>query len=181
MRRWDCGVPYREALAEARNHLDRPWETGPYAEATRRLLATRGDVLSQAFERYDRLCASLQSSSEPWVVTHGEPHSANFVHTESGGLHLIDWDTVRLAPPERDLWILFERGDDALPEYQGASGGIVPRPEFLKLFGLRWMLTDVCIYVRRFTSAHGDTPDDQASFRELEQWLMEGLGGSLIG
>jgi spectinomycin phosphotransferase len=181
IRRWNRDIPYQQALGEAREHLDRPWQAGPYGEATRRLLSTHGDVLSRAFERYDRLCASLQSSSEPWVVTHGEPHSANFVRTESGRLYFIDWDTVRLAPQERDLWILLERGDDALPAYQASSDGIVPRREVMKLFSLRWMLADVCIYVRRFASAHGDTLDDQASFRELEQWLLEGLGGSLIG
>ena len=40
-----------------------------------------------------------------WVVTHGEPHPVNVMQTDAGRV-LIDWDTVAIAPPERDLWMV---------------------------------------------------------------------------
>jgi aminoglycoside phosphotransferase (APT) family kinase protein len=44
------------------------------------------------------------SVGAPWrVLTHGEPHGANVLLGE-GGLSLVDWDTVGIAEPERDLW-----------------------------------------------------------------------------
>jgi spectinomycin phosphotransferase len=45
------------------------------------------------------------AESGPVVVTHGEPHPGNILRA-AGGLYLIDWDTVGLALPERDLWMV---------------------------------------------------------------------------
>ena len=42
-------------------------------------------------------------------MTHGEPHAGNVMRTDEGRL-LVDWDTVALAPPERDLWMLVVGG-----------------------------------------------------------------------
>jgi spectinomycin phosphotransferase len=52
---------------------------------------------------YDRLVEAVMASDVPWVLSHGEEHSANVIETPDGRWHLIDWDTVRLAPAERDL------------------------------------------------------------------------------
>ena len=55
------------------------------------------------------------------VVTHGEPHPGNVLRMQAGGLRLVDWDTVRLAPPERDLWMVFGR-------HERPAGSPSPRP-----------------------------------------------------
>ena len=58
---------------------------------------------------YDSLAADVASLDDAWVVTHGEPHSGNFIASPDGAMHFVDWDTVRLGPRERDLAILAER------------------------------------------------------------------------
>jgi uncharacterized protein len=55
------------------------------------------------------------------VVTHGEPHPAN-VMLVTGTLVLIDWDTVALAVPERDLWMVAPIGDDRFGRYEAVTG-----------------------------------------------------------
>ena len=53
---------------------------------------------------YDALVAGDGRRTDAEVVlTHGEPHPGNTMRTEDGW-RLIDWDTARIAPPERDLW-----------------------------------------------------------------------------
>jgi spectinomycin phosphotransferase len=46
------------------------------------------------------------------VLTHGEPHPANLL-SAGGSLLLIDWDTVGLAPPERDLSLIIGEAGEA--------------------------------------------------------------------
>jgi spectinomycin phosphotransferase len=104
--RWDFAIPHRGALDEALQDLTRPWATGPYAERTRTLLAASRAGLEALSRHYDRLAETVASFPDPWVVTHGEPHSANFITAHDGGMYLIDWDTVRLGPRERDLEIV---------------------------------------------------------------------------
>ena len=48
--------------------------------------------------------ASRIADREEWVITHGEPKANNIMITSNGPV-MIDWDTARLAPPARDLWM----------------------------------------------------------------------------
>jgi phosphotransferase family enzyme len=118
-------LPGRDQLSAA---VDRPWTTGPYAEPCRRLLAGRAADLAAGLADFDALAARV--AGLPRVVTHGEPHPGNFVRT-AAGLRLVDWDTLRLAPAERDLWLVDGPGD----------------PDGLAYYRLRWRLADIAGYV----------------------------------
>ena len=69
----------------------------------------------------DRLAAEVARRGSTWVITHGEPHSATLCGP--GADHaLVDWDTVALAPRERDLWMLAADNSDDLAAYTNATG-----------------------------------------------------------
>lgn len=168
LRRWDFTVPGRDQLAAALADLATPWTSGPYAERTRDLLATaRTDILA-LLDRYDALAAEIAASPDPWVVSHGEPHSGNVVRTDHG-MRLIDWDTVLLAPRERDLTTVLDGADPAtaLIAYQRHAGPHAPRPAALELFDRWWALAEICGYVGLFRGPHGDTADAAESWRNL--------------
>ncbi len=60
-----------------------------------------GQGLGELLDAYASLARHVASRQDRLVITHGEPHGGN-VMTMSSGLVLVDWDTVLLAPPERD-------------------------------------------------------------------------------
>ena len=78
---------------------------GPLAGAVRELLTPYGDALRAALREHDAAAAPAASRAVP---THGEPHPGNVVVTGAGPV-LVDWDTARLAEPERDLWLVAGR------------------------------------------------------------------------
>ena len=106
------------------------------------------------------------------MLTHGEPHPGNTMHTQSG-LVLIDWDTVLIAPPERDLWSL-ESGDGAVTQAYTAATGTRPRSFMMEMYRIKWDLADLAAYVSRFAGAHRGNEDDQQSWTNLEA-LLAGL------
>jgi spectinomycin phosphotransferase len=104
------------------------------------------------------------------VVTHGEPHEANQMLT--GFPHqrtvLVDWETVRLAPAERDWRPLVERG---LP----AHGTDVPLDAaMLDLFDLEWRLDEISQYAAWFAAPHSDGADDRIALRGHVHELSRG-------
>jgi aminoglycoside phosphotransferase (APT) family kinase protein len=103
------------------------------------------------------------------VITHGEPHAGN-VMTTPGGLALVDWDTVLLAPPERDLWDM--AGDDGslLGHYTRATG-IQIDPEALALYRLWFDLAEISEYLTLFRAPHGDTADAAEAWENLRHFL----------
>ena len=51
------------------------------------------------------------------------------------GWKLIDWDTLLVAPPERDLWSL-DPGDGSFFEAYRAATNVAPDPSTLDLYRL---------------------------------------------
>ena len=70
---------------------------------------------------FDRLVEATAPARAHPVITHGEPHPAN-VMSADGRLILIDWDTVALAPPERDVALVVSASDEGIDRYQQATG-----------------------------------------------------------
>ncbi|MBO4205393.1 phosphotransferase, partial [Micromonospora echinofusca] len=179
--RLDLTLPGRDRLHGALADLDRQWTAGPYGEPARRLLAGRAGYVAGLLTDFDRLVDRVRRSGAAPVVTHGEPHPGNLLRTRDG-LRLVDWDTVRLAPPERDLWMLtpaFDRlagGEpdgqvgDLLDRYTGATGRTVT-VDGLALWPLWWELADIAGYVDDLRRPHGDTADTAAAWTYLSGYL----------
>lgn len=161
-------LPGRQRLEAALDDLDRPWNTGPYAEPTRKLLTVQAVRIHQWLADLDRLAARVaQTGAEP-VVTHGEPHPGNLLRT-ADGLRLVDWETVRLAPPERDLWLVTEE-PDLLADYSRATGRPVDVAG-LAFHRLRWTLADIAVYVDELRRPHGESADNAASWSYLTSYF----------
>jgi spectinomycin phosphotransferase len=149
----------RQSLEAAVCSLDEPWPGGPFSEPARVLLARRSEDVSNLLRTFDDLLAEVRRPALPPVITHGEPHPANLM-LQGGSLRLLDWDTVGLAPPERDLWWLADAGLDL---YTQAMGSCVDR-DALRLYRLRWLLDDLIYAVRRLRAPHWRTIDTQRTW-----------------
>jgi spectinomycin phosphotransferase len=148
-------LPGRRHIESALRELREPWPGGPYAERAREALAAHAADVADLLELADRLAASIAARGAGWVVTHGEPHTANVMHT-GDGLALIDWDTVALAPPERDLWMVAGAAADA-------------DAEAIDYFRLMWDLKDLAEWLDIFRRPHEDTDDTARSYRGLRE------------
>jgi spectinomycin phosphotransferase len=168
LRRFDFTIEHRDTVLE---RLDETWHTGPYGEPARKLLAASREGVTALLAQYDQLVEQLLRDDEPWVVSHGEPHSANFIAGNDGGLYLIDWDTVRLAPKERDLEADWLPQPAIMAAYYSAAGPSPPRPYAVRLFQAWWHLIDTCIFVHHFQGPHEHTADSQVCWRELNNYL----------
>ncbi|WP_211590358.1 phosphotransferase [Microbispora sp. H11081] len=178
--RADLVLPARDRLEEALGDLDREWTGGPHAEPARTLLSVHAGRIRRLLADFDRLVDQVRSTAAEWVVTHGEPHPGNVMRTPAGP-RLIDWDTVQIAPPERDLWMLTPAlarmlgenpvgDDDVLVRYTRATGRTVT-PAGLALYPLWWRLADIAIFVDELRRPHGAGEDIAASLRYLTGYL----------
>jgi spectinomycin phosphotransferase len=136
---------------------------GPYAAEIRAILAEAEPRIRELLATFDRLAASCRSL--PAVITHGEPHPGNVLRTATGPM-LVDWDTVGLAPPERDLWFLADDSGDFghsgdFDHYEAATG-YRPSPSALDLYRLHWRLDDICSYLTRLAIAPHHPTEDTA-------------------
>ena len=152
-------------LRRALGDLARSWDSGPYAEPARRLLARHARDLATMLARRDRLAGQARAGAERLVLTHGEPHPGNFIRAGRQWM-LIDWDTVLVAPPERDLWHL-DRGDGSIAASYRELTGREILPSALELYRQTWVLADITSSVAGLRREHGDTRDARMEWKIL--------------
>jgi spectinomycin phosphotransferase len=165
--RTGLGLSWRGDLETALDELGRPWASGPYAEPARELLAGSARLVRRQLETLDRWTARLAAAEV--VITHGEPHPGNVIRT-ADGLALIDWDTVGLAPPERDLWSVATESGDELRRYTELTGRPVDASAFA-FYRLRWALDDLSCFVRDLRAPHRRTPGTADAWQDLQTTL----------
>ncbi len=166
----DLAIQDRAEFEAVLPRLREPWSTGPYAETARELLSHNHAELRALLAAYDQMVAAVCDRGVGWVLTHGEPKADNVLRTEAG-LRLVDWETARLAPAARDLWLL-DSGGAELARYAELTGRDVA-PEELKLFQLRWELSDIASFTRWLAGLHARTPDTEIAFRSLSGYLRD--------
>lgn len=161
----ELAVQCRDGLASALEQLSVPWDGGPYGERCRTLLHGHVSAVADRLQRFDALSAEARSRTERMVLTHGEPHPGNLIRT-GDGLVIVDWDTVRVAPPERDLWLL-EPGDGSVAAAYTARTGRAVLPEMMELYRLAWTLTDVAMFVTQLSNPHERSADTEVAWNAL--------------
>ncbi|HEV2255024.1 MAG TPA: phosphotransferase [Streptosporangiaceae bacterium] len=166
------GLARRADLDAGLRDLGRPWRAGPFGEQARTLLAGACDRIHRLLEAFDRRAGTIRA--DDFVITHGEPHPGNVMRAGPRRM-LIDWDTVGLGPPERDLWMVAGESGEEARRYAGLTGRAVD-PGLLEWYRLRWALDDISAFAYRLRCAHGRTADAEHAWVALEQTVAS-LGG----
>jgi spectinomycin phosphotransferase len=104
-RRVRVEVDHRDTLEKALRGMAIHPTGGPLSGQARKQLAAHTTAVERVLADFDRLGYDMAKRAAPLVLSHGEPHPGNVLACD-GRLLLLDWDTVGLAPPERDLWWL---------------------------------------------------------------------------
>lgn len=159
-------IPQRDRLEDLLSH---PAGEGPFSAEAAALLKEYGGAVRERLAEFDRLAGQVRGN--PPVVTHGEPHPGNLIRRD-GRLLLVDWDTVGLAVPERDLAVVSADPAD-LDAYTRATGRRVD-PAAVALYRLRWALADVAEFAVLLCGPHRRTPDTETSRRGLA-WTVQSL------
>jgi spectinomycin phosphotransferase len=173
-RRVDLDFAGRAGLEAAMNDLGRTWPGGPFAEPARAWLASHTGDLGRLVADFDQLMGAVAASGNAPVITHGEPHPGNILRSH-GGLDLIDWDTVGLAPRERDLWLVATDSGDEVALYAEQTGHEVSQAA-MSLYRLSWELTDVAAYIDQFRSPHQHGQDTADAWLNLTRTVFSIIG-----
>ena len=159
-------VTGRGGLEQACAELDRRWYGGPLSEPARLELADHVDLVAEWLTQLDRLTLA----EGPAVVTHGEPHPGNFIRSDTG-LVLVDWDTVAVARPERDLWMIVDGNQDAVTAYSDLTGISLDQAA-LAAYQLQWALADVAAFIAQLRRHHHDDADADKAIAALRSILQ---------
>ena len=171
-RRRHLELPNRARLEAALGDQDETWTGGPFSGPVRDLLAVHAAQLHERLGAFDRLAREVAAADGDFVITHGEPHAGN-VLLGAGQVFLVDWDTVGMAPPERDLWLV-GGGAGELALYTEITGRPVD-PSAIELYRQRWALDDIAAFTTVLRSHHVHTADTEKAWNGLCLYVLGGM------
>lgn len=164
VRRLDLAA--RPVLEAALGELSQPWNGGPFSERARQLLARHASHLGRALASFDEL-AREAARSGPLVITHGEPGPGNILRS-AGRLYLIDWATVGLALPERDLWDVADADSREADCYAELTGRRVSTA-VMRMYRMRWSLEEIMLSLSEFRGPHDHNEDTELTWEVLTE------------
>jgi spectinomycin phosphotransferase/16S rRNA (guanine(1405)-N(7))-methyltransferase len=156
-------VPWLDQLDGSMHH-ETPLN-GPHSGVASQLLIENESEIMGLTNRYRTLVARYLNDPGPVVITHGEIHLGNVMATSKGWV-IVDWDTVLLAPAERDLWRLAQGVGSVLPAY-GDVTGTTPREWLVDLYAVRWDLSEIASFAAELRNPHEDTEDSRKALEIL--------------
>ena len=130
-------------------------------------------LLKEAIDETIHLRDTLRTGYAPLVLCHTDAHGNNVIQGER--LVLVDWEELRLAPAEADLFIhiLHPYGKLLLEEYCGKRRNFSINQELLRFYTLRRRLEDLWGDIQRLTE---ESPDE-AEADNLLGYVKESIDG----
>lgn len=97
---------WRERVRQFQKKIDETTFVDPVASALADLLRRRRTVVDSLVRRAERLGAVLKDNLPPLLLCHADIHAWNMLIQADGTFYVVDWDTIILAPKERDLMFI---------------------------------------------------------------------------
>jgi spectinomycin phosphotransferase len=137
-------------------------------------LKAKSDVINKLVQRAEELAAVLQAHSQQFVLCHADIHAGNILIDSDDGFHIVDWDTLILAPKERDLMyvgggqFLNKRSpeEEELLFYRG-YGPTQADPVALAYYRYERIVQDIAAYCEQILLTHGKSKDRENGMRQL--------------
>lgn len=111
------------------------------------------------------------------VITHGDAKGDNTLIGDDGTVYLIDWDTMLLAPPERDGWFHLANNEfraDFLRIYRQTFSDYAPHPLFVQFYLFRRFFEDIYGYLVEILE-NASIEHQTKNLAELEQTCFQWL------
>jgi spectinomycin phosphotransferase len=108
VRREDFMPPWAATVAELAARIDVGAVHDPLEAELAAFWQPRAAEIAAIVARTEALGRRLTAVPPAFVLCHSDIHTANVLIDRAGGLHIVDWDGVVLAPAERDL-MFFDR------------------------------------------------------------------------
>lgn len=126
--------------------------TDPIAIQLAEFLRSFQETINFLVERAEHLSIELRAQSPAYVLCHADLHAGNVLIGRDGSFHIVDWDTVLLAPRERDLMFIgggiggVWNGDREVELFYRGYGATVTEPTALTYYRYERIVEDIAVY-----------------------------------
>ena len=117
---------------------------------------------------------SIGLKKADFVICHTDPIPQNLIINENHDVFLVDWDGVKLAPKEHDLWFyLWDNPTLFLTSYENTYGDLTLDEEVLLFYFYYRTLEDLTDWVYAILNENIADKQNESDLREVEFYCLE--------
>ncbi len=169
-------IPFESVLQksladlEAGTHVNRPGQ-----RTLRDLVLPRRETILNMLAHLRELGAAARQLNPPLVLVHTDMHGGNLIRTPAGGLIVVDWEGLMLAPAEFDLFMFMCDGfDSMLAEYLRTTHNPHLHPELFAYYFYRRNLEDIAYFFVSILYENTMDEQDQVDLGYLQHDCLDG-------
>lgn len=179
--REDFSPRWRNLVRATLRRIQRQAYSDPVAAETAAFLnSKRAETLALA-ARAGRLARALAAQALPFILCHADMHGWNLLLTAGEEFYIVDWDTLLLAPRERDLMFigsgLMGGGRSEQEEttlfYQG-YGQASPLREALAYYRAERIVEDIAVFCQQIFAGQAGEQDRRQALEYLKSNYLPG-------
>lgn len=150
------------------------------AVETQEFLKGKEKVIVNLIKRIEELTSKLQKQTLQHVVCHGDIHGWNLMLDQNEQMYLIDWDTLILAPKERDLmfigagiWPSHYTPDEEASLFFSGYGQTEINQDAVSYYRCERIIQDIGEYCQHIFFSQDNEADRHQSFEYLKTHFVE--------
>lgn len=164
---------WRRRLIDFLDGSRRPAPSDPAAKGLAALLRDRRGPIEALSHRAGQLARGFEARAVELRLCHGDIHAGNILVTPDGQIHLVDWQTLILAPRERDLMFIgggvggvWNTAHESPWFYEGYGDSPIDR-ELLAYYRCERIVQDVVVYCEQLFMSDQGGDGRMRSLRQL--------------
>jgi spectinomycin phosphotransferase len=165
---------WRELVKGIQSRVEHDPFPEPIAAKVAALIREKRPVIDQLVGQAERLAKVLQQQPQEFVLCHADMHAGNILIDTSGVLYIVDWDTLILAPKERDLMFIggglmnnVRSADEEIHLFYQGYGETKINPVALAYYRNERIVQDISVYCRDILLTDEGGEDREVGYRQL--------------
>lgn len=162
---------WRERVVMFQNLAEAKTFTNAEADQAAAILAANRDEISDLVAKTHRLAEALAGRTHQLVPCHADIHAGNVLIDNAGKLYVVDWDTLCLAPKERDLMFIGAgiggvwNTAEELAQFQQGYGPASVDADAIAYYRFERILVDIAEYCNQLLLTNEGGEDREQSLR----------------
>ena len=160
-------------------------ETTPFSDPIGAKLAAfmreKDEIISALVQRAATLATVLKNQEPQRVVCHADIHAGNVLITPDQQFYIVDWDTLIMAPKERDLmyvgggqFVNKRPAEDEERLFYEGYGATDADPVALAYYRYQRIVEDIAVYCEEILLTEGPGEDRENGLRQLMRQFEPG-------
>lgn len=179
LQREDFSNHWRETVKYFQKLVDKRTFEDPVSAELAALVVQKRNEIDRLVSQADYLASILQKQSNEFVLCHADIHGGNVLIDDTGHLYIVDWDTLKLAPRERDLMfigggVVTWKDPDEIPLFYRGYGEVDIDPVALTYYRHERIVEDIAVYSEQILLDKASGEDRNIGLQQLSSQFSPG-------